>query len=52
MTDRHADTRDRKRQNKRYGMKVNNKRALLIQSIVNQRSAEAKAERITKGDPR
>jgi hypothetical protein len=46
MTDRHADSRDRKRRNKRYGMKVNNKAAHLHQYIVNQRAAEERAKRM------
>jgi len=45
MTDRHAESRDRKRAKSRYGMKVNNKAAHLHQYIVNQRAAEARAER-------
>lgn len=48
MTDRHADTRDRKRSKKRYGMRVNNKAAHLHQYLVTQRAEAAKAERIAR----
>lgn len=50
--DTHAERRDAKQAKRRFGMRVNNKRALLLQAIINRRAKEAHDARTHGHDPR